>query len=89
MIQIEKEAKQYKAIELLKQGLTQKEISKEIGVSQQTLTEWLKDFKAQTKAKEKRIELFEGHLTRLLESEKPNISDIERLTKTMIEYKKA
>lgn len=88
MTQSEKQAKQNKAIELFKQGLTQKEISKILEVSQQTLVEWLKPFKALSKLQKDNLQQFDKHLNTLLNEAIPDIEKIALLTKSMNDYKK-
>lgn len=88
MTQSEKQAKQSKAIELFKQGLLQKEISKILKVSEQTLVEWLKHFKALSKLQKDNLQQFDKHLNALLNEAIPNIEKIALLTKSMNEYKK-
>lgn len=89
MTPIEKQAKQSKAVELAKQGITQKEISKILGVSEQSLVEWLKPFKAKSKLQKDNLQQFDKHLNNLLNEPIPNLEKINLLTKSMNEYKKS
>lgn len=88
MTKTENQAKQSKAIELAKRGLQQKQIAVEIGATEKTVGNWLKDWKAEQRTRNSNIKLFEVQLTKLLKSDKPDILDIVRLTKALNEYKK-
>lgn len=80
--------KQSKAIELAKQGLTQKEIAKQLGISEKTSGKWLSSLKEDKTIQTNILRLFDKQLTKMLKTETPNVSEIERLTKAMNEYKK-
>ena len=84
----QKNAKQSNAIEMAKQGLTQKEIAQQLNITEKTAGKWLKAFKEDKTAQTNILRLFDKQLTKMLKTETPNILEIERLTKAMNEYKK-
>lgn len=81
-------AKQIQAIELLKQGFTQKQIAQTIVVTEKTIGIWLKPYKEAKATETNNLRLFNMHLSKLLNAETPNVLEIDRLTKAMNEYKK-
>ena len=88
MTNAEKQAKQSKAIELAKQGKTQKEIAKIVGVSEVSLSYWLKPYKQKQVLKHENLKLFDEQLNKLLKEQSPDIEQINMLTKAMNEYRK-
>ena len=73
--------KQLKAIELLAKGKSQTQVAKEIGVSDRTLRNWLKDEEFLKALKEKQKQVLEEFVLSLIEMEE----DIDETLKETIE----
>lgn len=70
-----------KAILMRKTGMTAKQISPIIGVSQQTLSRWFKPLKDELKAIKSLRENLKKELLSQSEAKNPNLKEIKRLIK--------
>lgn len=76
------------AINLASQGIPQKQIAKEINVTEKTVGNWLRIWKMEQRYRTSNLMLFDLWLHKLLSNPKPDFHLIERITKARNEYKK-
>lgn len=74
----------HKALELyINSNLNQKEIALKLGITEKTISKWLKDLKEKKKSNVDNIKLLNNKLNNLLNDENASLEDIKNITKSI------
>lgn len=74
----------YEALNLYtNSNLNQKEIALKLGITEKTISKWLKDLKEKKKSNIDNIKLLNDKLNKLLNDENSNLDDIKNITKSI------
>jgi len=80
MIQVRKQHEKRNAISLFLKGISQKNISKQLNVSEKTISGWLKELKEKYNKNQKDIKTLNLKLTDLLNNPNAKTTDIKNIS---------